>query len=118
MPAGSQMANILERKYLKVGVDQNTMLLGYFNPTEQAPQGFEVEIAREIAFAIFGDRLPTRVQFTPVLTKGRTDLVKDGKVDLVIDAAHGLGLTDLDRQHLAKVALEREQASKRVAHIA
>jgi polar amino acid transport system substrate-binding protein len=86
MPAGSQMANILERKYLKVGVDQNTMLLGYFNPTEQAPQGFEVEIAREIAFAIFGDRLPTRVQFTPVLTKGRTDLVKDGKVDLVIDA--------------------------------
>jgi transposase-like protein len=39
-------------------------------------------------------------------------------LDLVIDAAHGLGLTDLDRQHLANVALEREQASKRVAHIA
>jgi hypothetical protein len=39
-------------------------------------------------------------------------------LDLVIDAAHGLGLTDLDRQHLAKVAVEREQAYKRVAHIA
>lgn len=39
-------------------------------------------------------------------------------LDLVIDAAHGLGLTCLDRQHLAKVAIDRDQAAQRVCQIA
>jgi len=39
-------------------------------------------------------------------------------LDLVIDAAHGLGLTDLDRQHLAKLAVEREQARQHLFQIA
>jgi putative transposase len=39
-------------------------------------------------------------------------------LDLVIDAAHGLGLTDLDRQQLAKFAVVREQAQQPIAHIA
>jgi putative transposase len=39
-------------------------------------------------------------------------------LDLVIDAAHGLGLTDLDRQQLAKFAAEREQVQQPTAHIA
>jgi polar amino acid transport system substrate-binding protein len=86
MPAGSQMATILKRKYLEVGVDQNTLMLGYLDPTDNLMHGFEVEIAREIAFAIFGDRSRDRVQFKPVLTSERTDAVKDRKVDLVIDA--------------------------------
>jgi polar amino acid transport system substrate-binding protein len=86
MPAGSRMADILLRGYLKVGVDQNTMLFGYFNPIDQAMQGFEVELAREIAYAIFGDRLQRRVQFTPVLTGDRITAVTSNQVDLVIDA--------------------------------
>jgi putative transposase len=39
-------------------------------------------------------------------------------LDLVIDAAHGLGLTDLDRQHLAKLATEREHAGQHLSQIA
>jgi putative transposase len=39
-------------------------------------------------------------------------------LDLVIDAAHGLGLTDLDRQHLIKLAVEREQARGQQSQIA
>jgi putative transposase len=39
-------------------------------------------------------------------------------LDLVIDAAHGLGLTDFDRQLLAKMALERQDAQQPIAHIA
>jgi transposase-like protein len=39
-------------------------------------------------------------------------------LDLVIDAAHGLGLTDLDRQQLATFAVVREQAQQPIAHIA
>jgi len=86
LPAGSRMAKIRKQGYLIVGVDQNTMLFGYFNPTHDAMEGFEVEIAREIAFAIFGDRNPDRVHFTAVLTAERTDVVKEGKVDFVVDA--------------------------------
>src|SRR5258708_15082212 len=39
-------------------------------------------------------------------------------LDLVIDAAHGLGLTDLDRQHLMKLAADRHLARQRLAHTA
>jgi len=39
-------------------------------------------------------------------------------LDLVIDAAHGLGLTDLDRQQLAKLAAERDQAAPAASQIA
>jgi putative transposase len=39
-------------------------------------------------------------------------------LELVVDAAYGLGLTDLDRQHLAMRATEQELARRRLAHIA
>jgi hypothetical protein len=39
-------------------------------------------------------------------------------LDLVIDAAHGLGLTDLDRQQLAKLAAERDHANQHLSQIA
>jgi putative transposase len=39
-------------------------------------------------------------------------------LDLVIAAAHGLGLTDLDRQHLMKLAADRHLARQRLAHTA
>ena len=39
-------------------------------------------------------------------------------LDLVIDAAHGLGLTDLDRQQLVKLAADRQLARQHLAHTA
>ena len=39
-------------------------------------------------------------------------------LDLVIDAAHGLSLTDLDRQYLSKLAAEREQVGRHLSQIA
>jgi putative transposase len=39
-------------------------------------------------------------------------------LDLVIDAAHGLGLADVDRQHVAKLATERQLARQNLAQIA
>jgi putative transposase len=39
-------------------------------------------------------------------------------LDLVIDAAHGLGLTELDRQHLINLAAERDQARECQSQIA
>src|SRR5438105_15636799 len=39
-------------------------------------------------------------------------------LDLVIDAAHGLGLTDLDRQHVTKLTADRQLARQRLAQTA
>jgi putative transposase len=39
-------------------------------------------------------------------------------LDLVIDAAHGLGLTDLDRQQLLKLHADRQLANQSLAHTA
>jgi polar amino acid transport system substrate-binding protein len=85
MPAGSLMARIRRRGVLRAGVDQNTLLLAYRQPSTTSIQGFEVDLVREIARAIFGD--PNKVDLRAVTTDQRFDLVQSGDVDLVVDAA-------------------------------
>ena len=55
MPPGSTMAAIFERGRLIVGVDQNTNPFGFRNPSSGLLEGFDVDVAREIARSIFGD---------------------------------------------------------------
>src|SRR4029079_12066068 len=55
MPAGSTMAKIFQNAHLTVGVDQNTLLFGYRNPRTNTLEGFDIDVAHEIARAIFGD---------------------------------------------------------------
>jgi polar amino acid transport system substrate-binding protein len=81
MPAGSTMAAIQANEVLKVGVDQNTLRFGYRDPRSGDLDGFDIDVAREIARAIFGD--PTKIQFTVVTTAERQDAVTSGDVDLV-----------------------------------
>jgi polar amino acid transport system substrate-binding protein len=81
MPPGSTMAAIAERGRLIVGVDQNTNPFGYRNPSSGQLEGFDIDVAREIARAIFGDpdRIDPRVfeagQRVPALQSGQVDLV-------------------------------------------
>jgi polar amino acid transport system substrate-binding protein len=82
MPPGSTMANIAERGRLIVGVDQNTYLFGFRNPFTGKLEGFDIDIAREMARAIFGD--PDRIQFKVVDANQRESVLKDGDVDLVV----------------------------------
>ena len=49
MPPGSTMAAIADRGRLIVGVDQNTNLFGYRNPATGQLEGFDIDVAREIA---------------------------------------------------------------------
>src|SRR5215471_3014816 len=69
MPAGSFMAHILHTGHLTVGVDQNTYRLAYFNPLKSELQGFEIDLARQIAKAIFGN--PNAVRFIAITTGER-----------------------------------------------
>ena len=81
MPAGSAMARIAKRGYLIAGVLEDTYPSA-FRDVNLRPDGFDIDIARDIAGAIFGD--PERVVFRPVLEAARLDAAASGQVDLVV----------------------------------
>jgi polar amino acid transport system substrate-binding protein len=83
MPSGSTMDKILKRGRLIVGVDQNTFLFGYRDPATGDIVGSDIDIAREVARAIFGD--PNKVQLVAITAAQRIPDVQNGTVDLVAD---------------------------------
>ncbi len=86
MPSGTFMAQIQHRGYLVAGVDQNTLLFSYFNPLDGRLEGFEVDLLRNLALAIFGDANPGRIHFRAITTSERVSAVQTGSVDIVADA--------------------------------
>jgi polar amino acid transport system substrate-binding protein len=86
MPAGTPMARIQQQGHLRVGADENSLRLSYFNPLtpDRDVQGFDADLAREIARAIFGD--PARVRFQAISTGQRVSVIVENKVDLVASA--------------------------------
>jgi polar amino acid transport system substrate-binding protein len=88
MPAGSFMATIQQRGRLVVGVDQNTLLFGYLNPQDGQIEGFDIDMLRQVAKAIFGDdgqNENTRIQFTAISAAQRIPFVQNDQVDIVAD---------------------------------
>jgi polar amino acid transport system substrate-binding protein len=82
MPPGSTMAAIAERGRLIVGVDQNTNPFGYRDPASGQLEGFDIDVAREIARAIFGD--PDRIDLRVYEADQRVPVLQSGQVDLVV----------------------------------
>lgn len=82
MPAGSTMAAIQERGRLIVGVDQNTFMFGYRDPSSGALEGFDIDLAREISRRVFGD--PDRIDLRVVEANQREPALESGQVDLVV----------------------------------
>jgi polar amino acid transport system substrate-binding protein len=83
-PAGSSMAKIVQRGRLIVGVSQNTYLFGHRDSRTGELVGFEVDLAREVARAMFGD--PAKIQFRAMSAAERIPALKNGEVDLVVRA--------------------------------
>jgi polar amino acid transport system substrate-binding protein len=84
MPAGSFMDRIRRRGRLIAGVDQNTLLFAYLNPSDGQLEGFEIDVLRQIAQAIFGN--PNPIEFKAITTAQRVQAVRSGAVDIVADA--------------------------------
>jgi polar amino acid transport system substrate-binding protein len=84
MPVGSTMAGIARRGYLIVGVNRDAQGFS-FRDENLRLQGFEVDIVRDIAEAIFGDR--ERVVFRQLSIADRLKIAKSGEVDLVVATA-------------------------------
>ena len=83
MPAGSTMAKIYQRGYLIAGVDQTTDLFGYRNPLNGQLQGFDIDIAKQIAQAIFGH---PSIEFKAITSQQRIPVIRSGSVDIVADS--------------------------------
>jgi polar amino acid transport system substrate-binding protein len=83
MPAGTFMRTIQRRGRLVVGVDQNSKGLGYFNPITRRIEGFDIDLADEVARAIFGT---PRIVYIAISTQQRDSVILNGDVDLVASA--------------------------------
>ncbi|MBP2330965.1 polar amino acid transport system substrate-binding protein [Kibdelosporangium banguiense] len=82
MPAGSTMEKIAQRGKLIVGVDQNTYNVGFRDPFSGEIQGFDIDMAHNIAAAIFGD--PNAIQLRALTSDQRIPALKEGSVDIVV----------------------------------
>ncbi|WP_378731001.1 glutamate ABC transporter substrate-binding protein [Nocardia brasiliensis] len=82
MPPGSAMAKIVANGRLRVGVDQNTYLFGFRDPSTGELVGFDIDIAREIAKDLFGD--PNKIELRSVTAAERISALRDKKVDMIV----------------------------------
>ncbi len=80
---GPAVQAIRDRGILTVGVDQNTFLFGYRDPSTNQIVGFDIDIAREMAKAILGD--PNKIKLVAITSAQRIPYVSDGTVDMVAD---------------------------------
>jgi polar amino acid transport system substrate-binding protein len=85
---GSYMARIKARGYLIAGVDQSTYHFGYLNPLDGQIEGFDIDMIRAVAQAIFGR--PDKVEFKSISDAERITAVTNGSVDIV---AHTMTIT-------------------------
>ena len=85
---GSDMARIKARGYLIAGVDQSTYHFGYLNPLDGQIEGFDIDMIRAVAQAIFGN--PDRVEFKSISDAQRIPAITSDSVDIV---AHTMTIT-------------------------
>ncbi|MDF3310296.1 glutamate ABC transporter substrate-binding protein [Rhodococcus sp. T2V] len=81
VPPRRLVADIVARDRLIVGVDQDTNLFSFRDPTTDTLEGFDVDVAREVARDLLGD--PAKVEFRLLTPGGRLDALEKNQVDIV-----------------------------------
>ncbi|OHV34877.1 hypothetical protein BCD49_23025 [Pseudofrankia sp. EUN1h] len=86
IPAGGHLAKIVQNGYLTAGVLSGAPPFGSINPKTGKFEGFDVDIAREIAKAIFGPNGddPAHLRFRAITTAERIPVIRDHEVDIVV----------------------------------
>ena len=86
LPAGSYMATVRERGRLRVAVDTSTMLFSIVDPRDGRFSGFDVDMAEEVAAALFGEATDETLELVAVPKSERVNvLLGEGAVDMVAD---------------------------------
>jgi glutamate transport system substrate-binding protein len=84
---GTTMAAIQERGTLNVGTKFDQPLFGLKNPVSGDIEGFDVEIAKIVAQAIFGgdlDDAADKIKFTDTVSAVREAEIQKGSVDMIV----------------------------------
>ena len=86
--AGTTMAELQDKGKLTVGTKFDQPLFGLKNAVTGDIEGFDVEMAKIIAAAIFGgepeDMDETKIEFVETVSKNREPFIQEGKVDFVV----------------------------------
>jgi polar amino acid transport system substrate-binding protein len=81
MPKGSTMRKIQDRGRLVAGVSADTYLLAARNPLTGKIEGFDIDMVKAVAKAIFGDE--NAYQLKVITAAERIPALQDGDVDIV-----------------------------------
>jgi polar amino acid transport system substrate-binding protein len=81
IPMTGTLGKIQKRGRLILGTSQSTLLFSYRNAFTGNLEGFDIDMGRQIAQAIFGD--PDKIQIKVIGNDQRVPLAKSGAVDLV-----------------------------------
>ena len=84
IPTGSTMAAIRDRGYLLVGVSADTLRMGARNPFTGRIEGFDIDVARQVAQAVLGS--PDAIRFRVITAGDRIPVLEAHEVDLVARA--------------------------------
>lgn len=85
--AGTTMANLQNKGKIVVGVKFDQPGLGQKNPVTNKVEGFDVEIAKQIALGIFGgsiNDIESKIDFREATTPNREVFLENGTVDMVV----------------------------------
>lgn len=80
--ARERVPHIVKRGRLIVGIDQSSNLLSFRDPISGALEGFDVDIAREIARDMLGS--PDRIEFRLLTSARRVEALRRGDVDVIV----------------------------------
>lgn len=81
---GPLAAAIRSKGKLVVGTKIDQPLFGLMNPATNKPEGFDVEMAKIVANAIFGAGGESKIEYVEAQSKNREPFIQDGKVDIVV----------------------------------
>ena len=85
--AGTTMAELQEEGKIVVGTKFDQPLFGLKNAVTGEIEGFDVEMAKIIAAAIFGgtpEEAGEKIEFVETVSKNREPFIQEGKVDFVV----------------------------------
>jgi aspartate/glutamate/glutamine transport system substrate-binding protein len=80
--AESVLENIKQRDKIIFGVKYDTKLFGLKNPSSGDVEGFDIDVAKQLAKEILGDE--NKVEFVEVTSKTRIPLLNKGDIDAII----------------------------------
>ena len=98
MPDKSTMKQIQDRGRLIVGVSADSLLFGARNPLTGVIEGFDIDVLKQVALAIFGPGGDSKIEYRVITYAERLPVLETKTVDLV---AHSMTINCARWQRIA-----------------